>query len=413
MAVGLYRIDAWQCRTTTRMAGVPREHWMEFAYIRTCEFDQPHSGSFHSKSGIQRVQHMDKLLSATFTAANKRRYRLMFGLYRILLALMVVLLHYGLVSYIGEYAVFGFFSLSGYLMTLVMQQNYGYNLRGIAAYGLNRFLRIYPIYWVACAVSIGILLLVDTSFTTRVNMQFALPENLQGWAKNLGLVIDIGTQQVLIAPAWALTVELTFYAAIGLGLSRNKSITLIWLAGSLIYTAYMLVGDASWTKRYFGIFSATLPFSTGAAIYHFREELQEKFKILATNPIAPILMLAAIVGNWAAGRHFGIETTWSFYGNYILCSLMIVSLCKRTSLPFISRSADKWLGDLSYPIYLVHFQLSFLFAYTWNIFGFEFGEVWYSTLLVSLVPLGIISWLMAVCVEHQIEKLRSLVKNTL
>ncbi|MEC9375459.1 MAG: acyltransferase [Pseudomonadota bacterium] len=337
----------------------------------------------------------------------------MFGLYRILLALMVVLLHYGGVNYIGEYAVFGFFSLSGYLMTLIMQQNYGYNIRGIAVYGLNRFLRIYPLYWVACAIASGILLMVEPNFTTLVNQKFALPNSIQSWGQNLGLVIGLSTDPVLISPAWALTIELTFYAAIGLGLSRNKQVTSIWLAASVIYTAYLLVTDASWIRRYFHILSATLPFATGAAIYHFRSILLKKLKFLVVNPIAPILMFTVIIGNWAIGRNFGTETTWSFYSNYILCSLMIISLCKRTRLPFISRSLDKWLGDLSYPIYLVHFPLSFLFAYTWNKFGFGFGYVWYTTFLVSLAPLAIISWLMMICVEQQIEKLRTLVKKTL
>ena len=55
----------------------------------------------------------------------------MFGTYRILLAIMVVLLHYADVPMIGQYAVFAFFSLSGYLMTFIMQQNYGYTARGI------------------------------------------------------------------------------------------------------------------------------------------------------------------------------------------------------------------------------------------------------------------------------------------
>ena len=82
---------------------------------------------------------------------------------------MVVVLHYGGVRYIGEYAVFGFFALSGYLMTLIMQQNYGYTVRGIGGYALNRFLRIYPIYWVVCGLSILILLALDSAHTTGIN----------------------------------------------------------------------------------------------------------------------------------------------------------------------------------------------------------------------------------------------------
>jgi len=76
----------------------------------------------------------------------------MFGTYRTLLALMVVALHLGGLS-MGGYAVFGFYVLSGYLMTLIMQNNYGYSALGFYKYALNRFLRIYPIYWVSIVFS--------------------------------------------------------------------------------------------------------------------------------------------------------------------------------------------------------------------------------------------------------------------
>lgn len=68
----------------------------------------------------------------------------MFGTYRTILALMVVFLHLGGVPRIGAYAVFGFYCLSGYLMTLIMQTTYGYSFQGVIKYGINRFLRNYP-----------------------------------------------------------------------------------------------------------------------------------------------------------------------------------------------------------------------------------------------------------------------------
>lgn len=73
----------------------------------------------------------------------------MFGTYRTLLAVMVIFLHLGGMPVIGGYAVFGFYILSGYLMTLIMHKNYGYTRDGVARYAINRFLRIYPIYWVS------------------------------------------------------------------------------------------------------------------------------------------------------------------------------------------------------------------------------------------------------------------------
>lgn len=46
----------------------------------------------------------------------------MFGSFRTLLALGVVISHLGSAPYMGTYAVFGFYALSGYLMTLIMHE---------------------------------------------------------------------------------------------------------------------------------------------------------------------------------------------------------------------------------------------------------------------------------------------------
>jgi len=79
---------------------------------------------------------------------------------------MVVMQHLGNVSALGVYAVFGFYILSGYLMTLILHSGYGYSWSGVRRFALNRFLRIYPIYWVACLISAGLVLWLGAQFTT-------------------------------------------------------------------------------------------------------------------------------------------------------------------------------------------------------------------------------------------------------
>ena len=62
----------------------------------------------------------------------------MFGIFRTLLALAVVVDHLGGVHGMGTYAVFGFYVLSGYLMTMVLHRTYGYSISGFSRYALNR-----------------------------------------------------------------------------------------------------------------------------------------------------------------------------------------------------------------------------------------------------------------------------------
>ena len=72
----------------------------------------------------------------------------MFGLLRTTFALMVMIYHLFFVGFLslGTYPVFGFYIISGYLMTVIMHNNYGYTWVGRYSFAVNRFLRLYPQY---------------------------------------------------------------------------------------------------------------------------------------------------------------------------------------------------------------------------------------------------------------------------
>ncbi|MCI1709030.1 MAG: hypothetical protein LKM39_00445 [Chiayiivirga sp.] len=64
-----------------------------------------------------------------------------FGTWRLFLALLVGASHLwvDMVAGPAAYAVWGFFVLSGYLMTHVLSTKYGFSARGLAGYAHNRF----------------------------------------------------------------------------------------------------------------------------------------------------------------------------------------------------------------------------------------------------------------------------------
>ena len=47
-----------------------------------------------------------------------------------------------------------FFVLSGFLMTLVLTTKYGFDRTGLKAYAFNRFMRIFPLYWLAAIMGL-------------------------------------------------------------------------------------------------------------------------------------------------------------------------------------------------------------------------------------------------------------------
>src|SRR3954467_6659684 len=115
----------------------------------------------------------------------------MFGAYRAFLALMVVLSHLGGVPG-GGYPVIGFYILSGYLMTLILQTSYGYTFKGLARYGANRFLRIYPCYWIACLLAAGLVLWCGNQTAREYHAMMFLPDSITSFLRHVFIIFDHG-----------------------------------------------------------------------------------------------------------------------------------------------------------------------------------------------------------------------------
>jgi len=336
----------------------------------------------------------------------------MFGTYLTLLALMVVFTHLGGVSEIGGYAVFGFFTLSGYLMTLIMQTNYGYTLSGILKYAINRFLRIYPIYWVAIAFSTVLILFVGESFSSNYHGSMYLPNDITEIAKNIFLFFPFRESPRLSPPVWALTVEIFFYILIGLGISKNKKYVLSWLALSVIYHVVVISKGLGGEYRYYPISAASLPFATGALIYHYKREFISYIGRIAgnTKEYLPALVFMGILINWYVGGLTAFRGAF-FYSNFILCALMVVVLSEQKTLPYISKKFDKWMGDFSYPIYLIHYQIGLIVIVLLGVAGHEYERQSFIVLFVSIPFIFFFSWIFTIAIEKPIELIRTRVKK--
>jgi peptidoglycan/LPS O-acetylase OafA/YrhL len=336
----------------------------------------------------------------------------MFGTYRTLLALMVVGQHIGGIPLVGSYAVFGFYALSGYLMTFIMQNNYGYSRQGVGKYAINRFLRIYPIYWVSIGLSALLVLVVGEDVASAYHGDIRLPQTPGSLLRNLLLFFPFMESPRLTPPAWALTVELCFYTLIGLGLSRTRRSVWIWFALSAAYHGVALYFDWDF---YFSVFAASLPFATGALIFHYRSELNAFLARTAAGrshwlPVAAFTMMLV---NWGVGHLMPeLEKPW-FYFNYLLCSSMVAILSDRKSLPVVSSRLDRWFGDLSYPIYLLHCQVGLVVMVAVNAAGLDLPHPGPALMAISLPFILAASWFVSVSIEAPIERMRSRVKNGL
>lgn len=299
----------------------------------------------------------------------------MFGIFRFYLALLVVSRHLIHVPNVGEYAVSGFFVLSGYLMTLIMNQSYGYTRVGLRRFWVNRALRLYPTYFAILMISLIIIFYVGEKNAEQYQSNLILPQNFSEIFFNISMIYPNfipSEYPVRLSPTtWALTVELGFYLLISLGFSKNIYVTVAWFVVSIIYTFYFvfITTDGSFDRNnlYYSLFAGSLPFSVGALLYYAKKPHLRRlsdaaaFLVVATmvSLIAVNAILSAFMVSIGAPE---IVQTASFILN-IAFSALCVYVLAGVSCSERVKALDKWLGDLSYPIYLIHIQVGLLVAY--------------------------------------------------
>ncbi len=147
------------------------------------------------------------------------------NLLRFFLAFNVVIFHLwnAAAPGAGPVAVLGFFFISGFLITQIVQEVYPMPAR-TRAFLLNRALRIYPQY--LAALGLGLLtihLYPDVAF--HINTYLRWPQTAAEWLPQVAIfgLVDSG---VRVLPAtWTLGTELYFYLLIGLVTARSKRAT--------------------------------------------------------------------------------------------------------------------------------------------------------------------------------------------
>ncbi|MEN8183509.1 MAG: acyltransferase [Myxococcota bacterium] len=286
----------------------------------------------------------------------------MFGTFRYVLAHMVVVSHLwrSISLWAGAYAVFGFFLLSGYLMALVLDRTYGFAPRGLARFLGNRALRIYPPFLAVAALAVAVTALLPEA--TRSISLMRIPLGFEAWARNLlilGVHLDPMHYSRLIPPAWSIDIELCFYVAMALGLARRR-LALPWFGASVAYTLYLVATGESFNARYSNLAAASLPYSTGALLYHYREPLR---RVLSGPGHAPVA-LGLFLANAAFGRWFFNVFVSGFYLSLACTAYAVVSLgaLDPRRLPRWLRKLDEFLGDLSYPVFLCHWSMAVVVA---------------------------------------------------
>ncbi|MAN26646.1 MULTISPECIES: acyltransferase family protein [Mesonia] len=336
----------------------------------------------------------------------------MFGILRTILAINVILLHIFNIPTLGNYSVTFFFMLSGFLMTLVVNEKYGYSIKGFKVFWINRILRLFPIYWIVGFITIIVLFIVPAYLPKHPAMFF--PNSLSDWVFNVTMIFpNIVPHRItprLIPPSWAITNELVYYLLISLGISKNKRITIFWFFASVAYYIFTYLFYDLATFRYSAIPAASLAFSIGALMYWYKEKFN-----LFTKPKKIIIVFLVtsfyINGFFSSDIQKFLIKDISIYINLILAFLLITILFNLNTSKKI-RKVDNYIGMYSYPFYISHYLVALIY-----IFSIGYGGINNSFKLTSaalpfyFLLLIIFTFLLIHFIDYPIEAYRSHIKK--
>ena len=355
------------------------------------------------------------------------------GAFRFLLAFAVVSMHsgpvFGLTLMTGTAVVQAFFIVSGFYMGLVLDTTYA---NSTTSFYVNRLLRLLPTYLLVLTLSVVTVLLTGHAFYSR-SQDFAefwrtadawmivtvILTNLVIVGQEIAVWVGVEDGHAVAAPvghpkllhvyelipqAWSIGLELYFYALAPFLVRRSTRFLwgLVAASGTLRVVIWAAGLDYRW--QYFLFPASVIFFVAGLLSYRVYRHPLILWQNKALCWLLSALLLAAVLG-------FGL---WAPVASMLLNKLRIdldPTALFLVLLPFLipaafvatrNLRADKFLGDLCYPIYLVHVAvIVWVRTVTGQAGAFSTGQLLVIDCLVMMVALCIY----AVC-DRPVERFR-------
>jgi len=310
------------------------------------------------------------------------------GTLRLLLALAVAIGHggglFGYLPLSGSAAVETFFVISGFYISMVIAEKYSTHEKWFRLFWLSRYLRLAPLYVVVSAVTVAASILykgkwltllcegdwitLSAAFISTVLLagqdvfvffgydlathtaHFA-PDLLTGGLSRIGAWPTPGYSFLAIEPGWSIGVEAWFYLLAPFILRLHWRWVAAVLGLSVAIRAFVVWGLGwgfdPWTHRFFPAELAR--FLVGYFGY-----------LLIRNVRLTGMARALSWGLWLAVLGFGVGFRYvplSLHTSYI--AFLSLAAC---SVPVIYNLTKDWrwdrtIGELSYPVYLIHMPL--------------------------------------------------------
>ncbi|MCB1844568.1 MAG: acyltransferase, partial [Halioglobus sp.] len=273
---------------------------------------------------------------------------------RFLLAWTVLAFHanFFAIPLAGQLAVWCFFLISGFLVSEILYDTYR-NRPG--DFLKNRFLRIYPVYWVSFALGLALIIfLPHVSREGVANLYW--PQAYRQWFWNLtlfGASAEAGFMWTA-RPAWSLAVEMQWYILLFVGSFIPRSLLLGFFVLVLATPAIL---HFQFEEKYLTN-GAGYCFALGALAYHLKPRIHPLIQGISL-ALLPLFLFATPL--YLQINAFEFSNTW------VWLHFMIVPLLLFLALPWLSKKSktsrlSELTGQLSYPLFLTHTYFVYIFT---------------------------------------------------
>lgn len=246
------------------------------------------------------------------------------GAFRLFLAGLVMISHLSSAS-TGRIGVILFFLLSGYWISDLWRRQGKY---GIGMFFVNRFLRIWPLYIIAVLIA-----------------SYALGRNLHIWNWTI-LGVASAPDIKPLGVEWSLDIEAQFYLLLPLVMIFRPA---WWLIIPATVIGWLIV----YYSGFHNVFMYLPAFGAGMMLYHCREA-----PLPVSWPIAVVgfVALTAMFALFHSGRAMLSNKIPDVMNEDIFAMIWAIPLVAYIgeSLRLKSGKFDRHLGNLSFPLYLVH-----------------------------------------------------------
>jgi peptidoglycan/LPS O-acetylase OafA/YrhL len=235
-----------------------------------------------------------------------------------------------------HYSVEMFFITSGFVIFMTLGA-----VTSSRQFLVSRVARLYPAYWISVIVTTAVAYLMERH-----------PPSMGVFAVNMTMTETFFRTPYVDNSYWTLGVEIQFYVIIGVvfacgWIRRIDALCLTFLAAILVYRLTLLLAGieaASWVEESFVEYGSF--FVIGVCMFRLRNKDGSRLTL-------GIMLLAVLSTAWGGGHQsLSPGSIEYFAGTCALTGFMWLAV--NDHFRFLRWRPLVFLGELSYPLYLVH-----------------------------------------------------------